>query len=200
MSGMKISCLLAACLMLSACSPVKLPVKNQYQLTNFSTKSYSRPAGKLSILVSRPEAAAGYQTNQMLYMDKPYQLMPFVHNSWTDAPAGMLFPLVVQSLQRSGYFYAVASSPYAEHADYRLDMQLLKLQQNFLVKPSRIELSVKVTLTNTNNSQVIGSRIFDETVSCPTPTPYGGVVAANQAVKNLTANITAFAINIMKHR
>lgn len=42
----------------------------------------------------------------------------------------------------SRVFYAVASGPYVEKADYRLDTQVIALQQNFLPKPSVIELVV----------------------------------------------------------
>ncbi|WP_028388922.1 ABC-type transport auxiliary lipoprotein family protein [Legionella fairfieldensis] len=184
--------------MLSACSPIKTPVSNQYKLTAFSSELSSTPLKKRSILVTTPEAVAGYQTEQMVYIKKPFELNAFANNAWINPPADMLFPLIVQSLQRSGRFYAVASSPHAESTDYRIDAQLIELQQNFLNKPSVVDLIVKVVLTHVSDNRVIASRIISQHIRCPFDTPYGGVIAANQATKRFTAELTHFVISHAK--
>jgi len=186
--------IILSCFLLFACSPVKLPVKNQYQLTQYSVKQYKRPQRKVTVLVALPDGVSDYQTSEMLYMKKPYKLEPFAYNAWTSPPADMLYPLILQSLQHSHYFYAVASSPYAEPADYRLDTQLIKLHQSFMTKPSHIELSVKVALTDTTKSEVIASAIICKRVPAPCDTPYGGVMAANKATRLITAAVTQFVI------
>ncbi|STX41008.1 ABC transporter auxiliary component [Legionella donaldsonii] len=184
----------AQCL-LSACSPIKTPVTNQYKLAAFSNKQLASNAAHQSILVTTPDAVAGYQTEQMLYIQKPFELSSFAKNAWIDPPADMLFPLIVQSLQRSGYFYAVASTPHSEQTDYRLDTQLIALQQNFLRKPSVLDLVVKVTLTHVSDNRVVASKVISQQVCCPMDTPYGGVIAANRATENLTAEIANFVVN-----
>ncbi len=184
--------------LLIACSAIKIPASNQYKLAAFSNKQLTRQSVKLSILVNQPEAVAGYQTEQMLYVNKPFSLNAFVNNAWTDPPAAMLLPLIVQSLQRSGYFYAILSSPYAQQADYRLDTQLLELQQNFLKNPSVVDLVVKVVLTRVNDNHVVASRLISQHVCAPLETPYGGVIAANRATENFTAELTNFIIRHVK--
>ncbi|GGI82862.1 hypothetical protein GCM10007966_09290 [Legionella impletisoli] len=179
---------------LSACA-VKAPITNKYKLSEFSSKAVQIKHPSTSILVSEPVAMAGYETSQMLYVIKPFELSPFTKNAWIDAPAGMLFPLIVQSLQSSRYFYAVTSIPYADRSDYRLDTQLISLQQNFLCKPSVLDLIVKNVVTNVKINQVIASRIFTHHIPCPSESPYGGVLAANQASKLYTAELTEFVIN-----
>ncbi|WP_242602088.1 ABC-type transport auxiliary lipoprotein family protein [Legionella yabuuchiae] len=179
--------------LLSACA-VKTSVQNKYKLAEFSSKPSQVKHRPSSILVSSPIAASGYDTAQMLYMIKPYELSPFSKNAWIDAPSGMLFPLIVQSLQASHYFYAVTSIPYSDRSDYRLDTQLISLQQNFLCKPSVLDLVVKNVITNTQENQVIASRIFTHHIPCPMESPYGGVLAANQATKLYTAELTDFVI------
>ncbi|ABQ55479.1 transport system, auxiliary component [Legionella pneumophila str. Corby] len=181
-----------------SCSPVKVPVTNEYQLTAYSTKQLTRKPRPITIQVTVPEAVAGYQTEEMLYMKKPFKLEPFVKNAWTSPPADMLFPLLVQSLQSSGYFYAVTSSPYSEEADYRLDTQLLKLEQNFIKKPSVLEFSAKIVLTHISDNQIIGSRIVSLQIPCSQDTPYGGVIAANQATFRFTATATDFVVSHIK--
>ena len=131
----------------------------------------------------------------MLYIKKPFQVEAFVENAWASPPGDMLHPLIVQSLQRTGYFHAVTSSPYSEEADYRLDTQLLVLNQNFLKKPSVIEFVVKVVLTNNDNNHIMASRIISHQIPCSRDTPYGGVIAANRAAELFTATVTDFVLS-----
>ena len=177
---------------------VKTPVVNQYKLDAFSSKHAAHKRGSVSLLISQPEAVAAYQTEQMYYVKKPYGLNAFVRNSWVSSPANMLFPLLIQSMQNTGYFHAVVSAPYADKANYRLDTQIIELQQNFLVTPSVLEMTVKVVLTQLDDNRIIASRIICLRVNCPEDTPYGGVIAANQATKALTAMVSTFVITHIK--
>lgn len=181
--------------LLTACTPIKTPDSNQYKLEAFNTKKFTNKKTGLSILISQPEAMAGYQTEQMLYIQKPYEITAFVHNTWISSPANMLYPLIMQSLQKTGYFYAVASGPYVDKADYRLDTQVIALQQNFIPKPSVIELVVKAVLTHIEDNRVVSSRIINERVNCPIETPYGGVIAANRAAQAFTATLSQFVVD-----
>ena len=181
--------------MLGACTAIKTPETTQYKLESFSTVKTTTPsAARHSLLISQPEAMAGYQTEQMLYVKKPFQLTAFTENAWIGAPANMLYPLLIQTFQHSQAFRAVASSPFADSVDYRLDTQLISMQQNFLIKPSTFELTLKAVITRVSNNQVLASRIFTEHVLCPMDTPYGGVIAANKATHNITQRIAAFVI------
>lgn len=182
---------------LTACS-VQSPIKNQYQLDCYSNKRLASKH-KISLLISQPDAVVNYQTEQMLYVTKPYTLNAFVHNAWANPPAQMLFPLLIKTMQESNFFYAVSSTPYADRADYRLDTQLIDLHQNFLVKPSVLEFEVKSVVTHLEDNRVVASRIFKLCIPCPQETPYGGVIAANQAVKRWTARLTTFVISEIKH-
>ena len=181
-------------LYLVGCSPIKNQATNQYKLEAFNAHKLSNKKSTQSILISQPEAMAGYQTEQMMYIKKPYELSSFVHNTWISTPANMIYPLLMQSLQKTGYFYAVASGPYVDKADYRLDTQLIALQQNFLAKPSILNLVAKVVLTHIADNRVIASRIISEHVKCPSDTPYGGVIAANLATQAFTKAVSKFVV------
>ncbi|MGL5741824.1 MAG: ABC-type transport auxiliary lipoprotein family protein [Legionella sp.] len=179
---------------LSGCAPVKVSAKDQYQLSAYSTKQFLKKAMPVTLLVTAPDASAGYQTEQMLYIRKPYELEAFAKNAWVNPPADMLYPLMLQSLQRTNLFEAVTSNAYALGADYRLDTQLLSLDQNLLKKPSVIELSVKVVLTHVSDNRVLSSKIMNIQITCPSDTPYGGVLAANRATEQFTANLARFVL------
>lgn len=199
MKSLSILVLLAGLGALMSCSPVKLPVINQYQINSYSAKVLTKETSSNTLLVTTPEAVAAYQTDEMLYIKKPYQLEAFVKNAWVEPPASMIYPLLIQSIQRSGYFYAVSSSPYTQGADYRLDTQILNLEQNFLKRPSLLAFTVKVVLTRVSDSKIIASRIISQTVPCPTDTPYGGVVAANRASLLITEAVAHFVVAAIKH-
>lgn len=191
--------LAAVMLLLSACSPVKLPVTNEYQLNAYSSKQLAKKPKSSTILITAPEAMADYQTEQMLYIDKPYKLEAFAKNAWTSPPAEMLYPLLMQSVQRSGFFHAVTTTAYADEADYRLDTQLIRLHQNFLQKPSVLEFAIKVSLTHIADNKVIGSQIISQHIPCSMNTPYGGVIAANKASQAITAAVAQFVVSRIKH-
>ena len=181
--------------LLSACSPVKVSVKNQYQLSAYSTKQLAKNPLPVTLLVTAPEAAAGYQTEQMLYIKKPFELEAFAKNAWVNPPADMLYPLILQSLQRANLFKAVTSNAYTLGVDYRVDTQLLSLEQNFLKKPSVLELSVKMVFTHVSDNRVLASRIVNLQIPCPSDTPYGGVIAANKATQLFTASLARFVVS-----
>lgn len=187
--------ILASLLMLVACSPAKNEISHHYKMSGYSTKRYHTKPGKSTLLVTQTQAAAGYQSDDMLYIKKPFSLESFSKNGWVDPPANMFFPLLVQSLEQSNRFRAVASTPFAEPTNYRLDTQLIELHQNFLQRPSVIQLSVKATLSNAESAQIIASHIFRQQVPCPSDNPYGGVIATNTASQKITHDITRFVLN-----
>jgi cholesterol transport system auxiliary component len=80
---------------LTACMPVSLSNTNQYTLDSFdATVLGHAPQSHRTLLISQTTAADGYQTEQMLYITKPYQLSAFSKNVWITPPADMLFPLL----------------------------------------------------------------------------------------------------------
>lgn len=186
-------------LIMSSCSPVKVPLTNEYQLKAYSQKVWGKGPHATSILVTEPVAVAGYETEKMLYIKETFSLKSFANNAWVASPATMLYPLIIESLQASGRFGVVANTLYTEPVEYRLDTQLLKLQQNFQHKPSTLELSVKIVLTDVKEQKILVSRIFSESIPCTQDTPLGGVIAANRATEALTARITRFVVQNLNH-
>jgi len=196
-----INCLMTILMLLSltACTPIELPITHQYKLESFNTRVLqSSPSPNRALLISQPDAAEGYQTEQMLYINRPYQLSAFTENAWVGSPANMLFPLLIQAFQTSSAFSAVTSSPYPNQVDYRLDSQIIAMQQNFLTTPSQFELIVKIVLTHVKSNTVLFSNILTETIPCKSDTPYGGVVAGNQATSALTGKIKRAVISLIR--
>lgn len=185
--------------LLVACTPFPAANEQRYQLMLAGKVKHKTAHQHLSILVMQPDALPGYDTEQMLYVNKPYQISAFANNVWMSPPATMIFPLMVRSIGSSHYFYAVASDPNVSKTDYRLESKLIRLQQNFLTKPSQLELMMQVILIHSADNRVVATETISERMPCPSNNPLGGVIAANHAVQKLTTRLTYFVIEHINH-
>ena len=187
----------------TGCTPIKSTISHQYTFTpqtqgQIQSRSRHHTHVNAALLISKPDAMAGYRTEQMLYVNQRFNLAPFAKNAWTNPPADMLYPVLIERFQSSHAFRAISSSPYADRADYRLDTQLLALHQNFLFKQSRLQFLAKITLTRIKDNHVLSSRLIEENILCPSNTPYGGVLAANIAVSTFTNQTLNFVVKAIQ--
>lgn len=190
--------MLLTVLLLSACSPIKMPEQKTYTLSQVNPDTIHARHINAILLVTTPVAMPAYATNKMAYLKTPYQIQYFAQNEWVDEPAHLLAPLIVKSLQQTNHFGNVVAAPYTGHSDYRLDVQLLQLQQNFIHNPSMIELSVKVNVMNNQTQQLIASKTFDITANAKSNDPYSGVIATNNAVAQMLGQLSQFVVQVTK--
>jgi cholesterol transport system auxiliary component len=148
----------------------------------------------LVLEVSVPRAAPGFDTAALLYVQKPFVLDAFAVHRWADAPARMIGPPLTRALDQTGYFRAVVPAPAGVPADLRLDTELVRLQQNFMTRPSRVELSLRFQLLDLHGRRVVAARVVDGEVEAASDDPYGGVVAANAALASALTLAAAFAV------
>jgi len=146
----------------------------------------------LVLEVSMPRARAGFDTAQMVWVRQKHGLEIYAHNRWADTPAHMLASLLVQALERSKMFHSVVQTPSMVPAMLRLDTELIRLQQDFSVRPSRVQITLSAQLIDIGTRRVIAKAEFDETENAMTEDAYGGVRAANQALERVLAKLTAF--------
>jgi len=149
-------------------------------------------ATTLTLTVSPPHAAAGFDSPRMMYLRHAEQLEYFAHNEWVDTPARMLAPLIVAAVESGGAFRAVVQTPSAAAGDLRLDTEILRLQQDFLVTPSQVRFTLRAYLVDSKTREVIASREFEAIVPAASENPQGGVVAASAAVRTVLAKLAAF--------
>lgn len=149
-------------------------------------------SAKPTIIINNPRAAAGYDSRHIIYTRQAHKLEYFAHSEWVDAPAHMLAPLMMTAVERSGAFNAVVLSPSNIVGDFRLDTEMVRLQQEFDSQPSKVRFTLRVYMVNNATRKVIAVREFDETAIAKSEDPYGGVVAANQAVQTVLEKLTAF--------
>ena len=151
-----------------------------------------RAATAPTLLVNPTNAAAGFDSPRIVYVREPHKLEYFAHNEWVDTPARMLAPLLVAALENSGAFRAVVLAPSAAIGDLRLDTEIIRLQQEFSTRPSRVHFTLRAYLVEDQTRRVLAWREFDAVVAAASDDPYGGVVAANRAVQTVLARLSAF--------
>jgi cholesterol transport system auxiliary component len=185
----------AALALLAACTALQPPQVEQvstYVLEAMPAAGAPRPKRDLVLEVSAPRARPGFDTPQMAYTQRANALEYFARNRWADTPARMLAPLLAQALEQSGGFRAVVQSPSLATAQLRLDTELVRLQQDFSARPSRVQLTLRAQLIDTDTRRVLAAAEFDETEAAPSDDPYGGVTAANRALGRLLERVAAF--------
>lgn len=172
---------------------------NHYILSGVSIRQWQSCSCGLTLLVAEPTAQEGYDNDQIVYMECPYQLKAYSQNRWVAPPHEMLKPLISQTLRNTGYFKAVANAPFVGETHYILQTRLLKLQHEFFCLPSSVHMTLQAILTDTSCHVIIAEKIFDVSVIAPKNNPYGGVLAANKATKITLNKLANFVIGAIQH-
>jgi cholesterol transport system auxiliary component len=202
-SGLKnflLGAMLSTAWLLSGCSlllPANSPPPTLFSFDNPATvmqreASAPRKSGAPTLIVSIPRAAPGFDSYQIVYIRHAHTFEYFRQSQWVDAPANMLAPLVVAALERSGSFSAVIQSPTSIAGQLRLDLEIVRLQHEFLMQPSQAHFTLRAHLLDTATRQVVAWREFDAMVPAPSEDPYGSVLAANGAVRSVIKELVLF--------
>jgi cholesterol transport system auxiliary component len=91
--------------------------------------------------------------------------------------------LIVQRLENSGLWSAVVQTPTSVRGDVRLDISQVALAQEFFQTPSRVRLEIRAQLLAMPDARVLGTRWFEIREEAPSEDAYGGVLAAQRAVR-----------------
>lgn len=160
-----------------------------------ASKSASSAAEKPSaatLIINTPKAAAGYGTAHIVYARRPQELEYFAFSLWVDTPAQMLAPLIVRAVERTGAFQAVMAAPTAAASRFRLDTEIVRLQQDFSALPSRVRLTLRAVLIETATRAAIARREFDASVASISEDTYGGVIAAQAVAERVLTELATF--------
>lgn len=144
------------------------------------------------LIVATPRAAAGFDTDRIVYVREAHRLEPYADNQWIDTPPRMLGPLIAESLARTGAFGAVLAAPSPADGQWELDTQVVRLQHE--VGESRVRFTLRATLVDKPTRTVVLAREFEAVAPTPSTDPAGAVAAANVAVADVLRQLTAFCV------
>lgn len=194
--SLKLTFCLANAFILSACSmlsPVKSEVQNTYVIKSVPHVS-ARSKSSKTILVTTPDASSIYNTTQMAYSTRPFQVAYFAKNQWAESPTKMMQGLMMQTLQNTHHYKAVVNQSYTGRYDYVLNSQLIELQQDFTHQPAILRLSMRMNLINSATGQAVASKGFNVQTHLRDNSPLAGVYAANRASEALLRQMVRFCL------
>ena len=187
---------------LSACNtlrPAATPHPAFYSLDGTpSAAPAAASAAAPTLMINPPHAAAGFDSQRIIYVREAHQLEYFAHSEWVDPPARMLTPLLVAAIGNTGAFRAVALTPSSAAGDLRLDTEIIRLQHEFGTQPSRVRFTLRAYLVDDKTRRVLAWREFDAAIPAASADPYGGVVAANRAVQTVLEDLAGFCAEAVR--
>lgn len=153
-----------------------------------------------TLVVNRPQAAAGFDSQRIVYLQRRQELQHFGQAQWIETPPRMLAPLLVGALKATGAFAAVVQAPTSAIGDLRLDSEIVRLQHEFPNGSSEVRFTLRTTLVATATRRILGAREFEAVVAAPSNDPYGGVLAAGRAVDQVLKELAAFCVEAAARR
>lgn len=163
-------------------------------LTKLPSDIPRRASSAVTLLVFPPEAKAEYDTARMAYSRGPYEIDYFQHHQWGATPSQMLQPLLVRTLESTGYFKTVLTPPYTGSYSYSLRTEIVELVQDFASEPAVLRLSLRLRLSDDATSRLVAANDITVREPMQQKTPEAGVLAANDAAAKALREIARFAL------
>ena len=189
--------------MFASCAGLKPPEAedlNIYVLDARPAINPRLPQRNVTLAVGVPRAWPGFDTSRIAYVRQPHELDYFATGRWADAPARMLGPLIAHALEQGGNFRAVVHNPSVVASDVRLDIELVRLQHEFVGGPSRVRIALRAQLIDLNARRMLATREFEEIEPAAADNIYSGVAAANRALERVLARLEEFCANAVADR
>lgn len=190
---------LSIVLLLTGCALVSQPKSEPVQalLNKVPDSLPSERQHNVTLLILPPETSAAYDTTRMAYSVRRYEIGYFRDNEWAEPPGQMLEDLLVSTLRGTGYFKAVVVSQAAERPTYQLRTTILELLQDHTVSPPVLRLALRIQLLGARDNPVAEHDIR-RVQALERPTPYAGVVAANDAMALALREVAQFVVETVR--
>jgi len=153
------------------------------------------PAGtthQATLLVLPPDSKAVYDTTQMAYERRPYEIAYFSRTEWGEKPSQMVQALLVRTLEKSRCVAAVVIPPFMGHVTHSLRTEIVALEQDFTSEPAAFQLTLRVQLMAEATSRIAGTREISIREPMREKTPYAGAIAANDATAKALQEVAEF--------
>ena len=171
------------------------PAMKSYVLeAKIEPRRAARPTAGV-LVVALPRAQPGFNTQLIAYTETPLAIDYYTKSEWVDSPAMMLAPLVEDAIADTGAFQAVVIPPSPSPGDVRLEIDIIRLQQEFMTTPSQVRLTLRAKLFDVRTGDVLGTQLFEAVETAPSEDAYGGVQASNVALKRVLEQLTDFVVS-----
>lgn len=183
-------------LSLSSCSvfmPVTVPQIQNYQISviNDVGPECKNLSGKPNIQITRMKADEPYDSDYMYYSQERYQLNHYARNQWVASPSVMITKTIQEKLLQSCEYGHVVNADFLTNSDYRLNTQLIELQQDIRDGKSQVTLAILVQLVDNKNNKVVKGKTFLERLDVE-PNQHGYVLGVNKVVDKFLSDLVVW--------
>lgn len=153
---------LSACGGISALAPAAPQV---YELTPKSTFNSDLPKVTWQLLVDRPSANAGIDTERIAISETPTSLDYFAKVAWVDRAPAMVVGLLVESFENTGKIVSVGRQISGLRANYVLQPEIREFRaERWPGEPYRVRVRIGVKLVRFPQRTIIGGESFEQVV------------------------------------
>lgn len=138
-----------------------------YTLTPKTTFDTSLPVVEWQLIVERPVASAGLNTQRIALQRTPVTLDYFAHADWTDTAPDMVQSLLIESFESTGKIKAVSRESTQLRPDYELQLELREFQAEYdddSGKPPLIRVRLNGKLIRMPDRSIVGNDTVERTV------------------------------------
>ncbi|MDQ5909120.1 MAG: trans aux protein [Pseudomonadota bacterium] len=157
----------------------------------------ARRSSRKVLLVTVSKEAPGFDSNRIAYTREPPKLDYYQDSVWSDTPAKMLLPILVRAFESTRAFKAVVSPPSPALADVRVDVDVIRLQQELIAMPSRVRLTTRVKVVEMKSGHVLETRLFEAIEPASSENAAGAAQAANAAVQKALGEMLPFVLRAL---
>ncbi len=161
----KIAALALACAMLTACFGSSTPNEEHF----YSLKG-PLGAAKLGegprLLVADFSAAAGYETERLVYRLSDHEVHYYGYHKWTTDPARLVTEMVARHMRTSGKFSEVGRNDKMRSPDIILEGAVEAIEEIDLGKAWKARLAMRFTLRDGETEKVLMRYSFNQAVPC----------------------------------
>jgi len=178
-------------ILVAGCTTLQRGEKEQqvYQLLAPDAPRSNPARLEADLIIPRLTVQPGYGTSAMAYRKSNFELRYYTRSRWSEPPLRMLQPALITGLGAQGPFRFVITGQSSLPAEYRLNVDLIRLEQDFRTSPSQLVLEVKIELVDEADRRLKLSDTIRIRRTAPSEDAEGGVIAANAALEDLITEI-----------
>lgn len=167
-----------------------------YTLTPKSTFDASLPRVDWQLVVERPVASAGINTQRIAVQRTPVTLDYFARASWTDQAPALVQTLLIESFENSGKIRAVTRESSQLRADYILQIELREFQAEYdkAGQPPQAHVRLNGKLIRMPDRTIIANQTADRLVRAEKSDMENVVLAFDEALGKAMKQMVEWAL------
>jgi len=167
-----------------------------YTLTPKSTFSGDLPTVDWQMIVERPIAAAGLNSQKIALQRSPVTLDYFARANWTDTAPQLVQTLLIESFENSGKIRAVTRESTSLRPDYVLQTELREFQAEYTSpsQPPTVRVRLNAKLIRLPDRTIIGNQTVERTWPAAKADMENIVLAFDEALGKVMKQIVEWAL------